>query len=106
MHEIVAQCIENKWNDACAMLMEHDEFMKNKPKSSIWKYYSLTWKLYFAQRDYQQVCQEYDAKYILVNNASENYYNVRQKLSVLMYFFLFLILFLFSFLSFFVCFVC
>jgi SOS-response transcriptional repressor LexA len=77
MHHIVAECIENKWNEACAMIIEHDEYMKHAPKSSFWEYYSLKFKIYFAKGNYEKAQQVYDAKVVMVNNASENYYNVR-----------------------------
>lgn len=76
MHHIVAECIENQWNDACQMLIEHDEYLIGKPKATLLQYLSARINVYFNQKKYQKVCDIYNAKVLLVNTAKENYYNV------------------------------
>jgi hypothetical protein len=95
MHHIVAECIESKWNDACQMLLEHNDYLKNKPKSSFLQYIQVKIHLYFVKKAYEKSCNIYDAKVIMVNNANENYYNVRHSLTVSLFFSSFLRLFYF-----------
>lgn len=35
MHHILSECVDNKWNEACRLLVEHEEALERNPPSSL-----------------------------------------------------------------------
>ena len=79
MHHIVAACIENKWSDACKLMSEHDQYMKQhaiQNASMVSKWYSKL-QLRWQQQTVQKNVKDIELKTTAVDNASAIYYEAQ-----------------------------
>lgn len=76
MHQIVAECIENQWTEACQLLVEHEERLARAPKSNILQRLGVRWQILWTQRHYEQLQRRALEVATLVDAAATSYYNV------------------------------
>eukprot|EP00981_Chlorochromonas_danica_P008642 scaffold2263_cov187-Ochromonas_danica.AAC.8 len=78
MHKIVAASIENKWTEACKLLIEHEQHIKKSHairKPTIVDYLRAELAVYYAKKNFLKAVKQFDDRGAEVDNAIQSFYN-------------------------------